>query len=663
MSPRTPRKPPTKVPDSSLTTDLPSPRHDTSTRAAWTHGIEVSPPPGQRPASDTTLQPASFEVTAMPGAVTSLNAGDGSVSRYWLSESFVHGMQPPNAEGLRYIVGRQFVDVEHAGALRTAHVGLDESLGVYRMKLLTERFASGPVLYKNETSSTWRMTAQQAAEPSTHPTPHAREQMGDAPPAKRPRPAKVVSYIDSSLYPDRHTANAQGYHQFRSSRQDAAPTLYAFRDQYGRYVSVDPPSAGVDAQPTHLLHWTDHEIWTQYGIHGQDLERFRVQAQASGRPPQWAEPTLTDNPVNDLLADALRWLHPAMTETERRHFLQTYNLLPSQLIRLREQMKNNPLIPEWAEAHKRLTEDTANPGRLDQLSQAFVEELNLKRDGRHEWYYPETSMMPELREALLAKAGYLRNINNCLYRTDIPALFRGDERTPFELANDGTMLPRYSHGPGATTHKPLSATFSLKEGMMYASAPDPEYLTYNRQTNKYPGRAADDSSASDGSDTESTSSSEWPESGSPAAWDRERHYERTREQQKEMFLYLLDTRKLEVVPHEENMAFNSAARNNSPTWFPSDDVEGLISVSPKGLDAERIWLLNSALNKAAKVDDIRDIAGDVRAGRMEEATHSGAYNRHEYDQLIDEVETAGKPIIKLSGNKEEYGYDIVWPND
>jgi hypothetical protein len=244
-----------------------------------------------------------------------------------------------------------------------------------------------------------------------------------------------------------------------------------------------------------------------------------------------------------------------------------------------------------------------------------------------------------LREALLAKLGYRRNKNNCLYRTDIPALFRGDERTPFEVANDGAMLPRYSHRPGATTHKPMSATFSLNEGLMYASAPDPEYLRFNSQTNKYPGRNTDDSDsdASDASDTDSSESSEWSDAGSPVPWDHERNYRSTRARQTEMFLYALDTRNLEVVPHE-----------------------GLISVTKKGLEAERIWLLNSALTKGANVHDIEAQAGS-RGDRIEAATHAGHANKHEYDQLIDEVEAAGKPMLRLSGNKNEFGHDVIWP--
>ena len=599
------------------------------------------------------------------------------MTKYWLSANFLRGMQAPDADGLRYIVGRKFVDVDDGGVLQTAHVDLDANLGVYRMKLLTEQHPSGPILYKNETGSTWRLTAQISEKPVTgddfqtgsgtatkRPAPSSSEQPATMVVPKRPRSSDTPTYINQRLYTaSMRSPDAQGYHEFKPrSGSNQSDTRFAFKDRYGNWIEVDPPAGGFGSQPTHLTHWTDREIWELYGIHGRDIERFRSEAQASGKPPQWVEPNVTEDPVVNLLRDSLRWLHPTLTSNERQALLQSYNLLPSQLSRLQQHLQTELTLPPWALAHKRMTEDVGNPLYLDQFSRDAINELNLKRDARHDGYDPETSLTPALREALLAKLGYRRNKNNCLYRTDIPALFRGDERTPFEVANDSAMLPRYAHHPGATTHKPMSATFSLNEGLMYASTPDPEYLRFNSQTNKYPGRNTDDSDsdASNASDTDSSESSEWSDAGSPIPWDHERNYQSTRARQTEMFLYALDTRNLEVVPHEENHSFNSAARDTPPTWFPDDDYEGLISVTKKGLEAERIWLLNSALTKGAKVYDIEAQAGS-RGARIEAATHAGHANKHEYDQLIDEVEAAGKPMLKLSGNKNEFGYDVIWP--
>jgi hypothetical protein len=677
MSPKIPRKPPLSAVQSSDPANPATSRPDTPLTTGTPPGYRLPgfpdyanpmPDTGARPVTDLPRTPAVV-IHEMPTTSQTLPVHDGSAAKYWLNDDFLRGMKPADSDGFRWIVGRRFVDVEYQGNLYTTHVGLDES-GLFRSKLLTERQPSGPRLYKNDGRPTWRLS-EQASETQAMgnelPTPGASQKRPAAvtsePDAKRPRAASTPTFIDLRLYAhSSRSPDAQGYYAFTPIRKtDAADTRFAFKDRFGNWIEVDPPVAGFGAQPTHLKHWTDHEIWALYGIQGEDIRRFRAEAQTHGRAPQWAESATTNNPANDLARDALRWLHPGMTLKQREALLQSYNLLPSQLTRLRQDLKGGHTIPQWAQVHKRLTEEVSNPRRLDKWSQQAVNELNLKRDARHDWYSPETSLTLEVREALLKKLGYLRNKNNCLYRTDVPALFRGDERTPFELANDGFMLPRYHHEPGATTHKPMSATFSLNEGQMYARTPSAEYLLYNSQTHKYPGRSADDSgSESDNSDSHSSTSSDWSEPASPIYWDHDRHYEPTRTRQAEMFLYALDTRHLEVVPHEENMSFNSAARDTPPTWFPSDDFEGLISVTRSGLDSDRIWLINSALTKAVQIDHIKEQAG-ASAERIEAATHAGHHNKFEYDQLIDKAETAGKPVLRLSGNGDEFAYDIRWP--
>ncbi len=666
MSPKIPRKPhqpSTQQPDPDTSrpqrTDPPVPAGGPPVfrLPGLPSGQDPAHPAGGRPIIDNT--PPAVIVQTMPATSPARLASDNSPDTYWLHDDFLRGMKPADDDGFRWIVGRQFVDVEYEGGLRTTHVGKDVA-GVYHCKSIYKRIAAGPALYKNEGQLTWRLTEHPApAIASTkRPAPPTSDQPAIAPVAKRLRPAP----LDWNLYkPSPRSPDAQGYYEMEPSfGLKKAITQFAFRDSFGNWVPVDPPAGGFGAQPTRLKHWTDHEIWQAYRIHGEDLVRFRSDAQASGKRPLWAVPEVT-NPHRDLLRDTLRWLHPAMNLTQREAFLQSYNLLPSQLTRLHQDLKTELNMPQWAQAHKRLIADIDNPQRLEQMSQDAIKELNLKRDARHDWYSPETSMTAPVREALLSKLGYLRNKNNCLYRTDVPGLFRGDERTPFELANDGFMLPRYHHEPGATTHKPMSATFSLKEGQMYAREPDPEYLRFNSQTNKHPGRAPDDSTSdSDASDTESTTSSEWSDAASPVPWDHDRHYESTRTRQQEVFLYVLDTRHLEVVPHEENMSFNSTARDTPTTWFPTDDFEGLISVSRSGLHADRIWLLNSALTKAVKIHDIKAQAG-ASAERIEAATHAGHQNKSAYDQLIDKAEAAGKPVLRLSGNGDEFAYDIRWP--
>lgn len=677
MSPKTPRKtissPLHKSPETIATTDTFESQPDISIRATGpdAHGTYSNshPVPTTRPVDPVSITPAVV-ITAMHGQSAGISALHAiPVREYWLSKAFVRGMGEPNEEGFLYIVGRKFVEVEHEGLLQMAHVDFDSVMGAYRLKKLSERNPLGPPVYKNPTRLTWRLSESPAvtdvlevasSTAQKRPLPAANQPTE----AKRNRPTDPPRRIDTAHYvltgrsPDR-----QGYYEFapRAQPHSGAPhTLFAFADGHGGWTHIDTPTGGFDAQPVYLKHWTDQEIWELYGIEGQAIERFRSQAQTSGQRPDWVTPNEARNPAMALIRDSLRWLYPGMSPTQRETWLQSYNLLPSQLTRLQQHMNTQLVMPEWAAAHKRMTEDATAPQHLTQISEQFAAELNLKRGARHPWYDPEKSLTGAFREALLTRMGYLRNKNNCLYRTDVPALFRGDDRTPFELANDSAMLPRYAHTAGATTDKPISATFSLNEAQMYGSAPDPEYLRFNTQRNKHPGRATDDSSSDSDSDTDSISTSTDSDNDDSIGWDHDRRYTTTRDRQQVMFIYALDTRGLEVMPREENYSFNLSATDNPVTWFPDDNFEGLVSVNKKGINADRIWLLDSSLSKGAKVDDINELAAD-RAEYIEEMTHAGSRNTFEYDQLINAVEAAGKPILRLSGKKDEFADDIIWP--
>ncbi len=613
----------------------------------------------QRPSVDQSPSPA-VEITPITPRNVAEHPVDSSIEKYWLSEELLRNMAAADDTGVRYIVGRKFVDVEYDGTLHTANVDQTPVQGAYRLRLLTELKASGPLVYKNPHAPTWRLA-------ESPPSAAKRPATGtdDAPLAQRPRATATIEYVDAGAYVETmRSPDAQGYYELRP--RTLLPTrpsdmLFAFRDRYGRWVKVDPPSGGFGAQPANLPHWTDKEIFDLYRIHGQDVERFRAQVQTSGLRPQWVEPVTAENPFKSLLNDGLRWLHPSFTASQRETWLQSYNLLPSQIasLQLHLHRHSESTFPQWAESHKQMAQNLSDPRQLEQFALDTARELELKRGAKHAWYDPERCMTAPVREALLGKLGYRRNKHNLLYRTDVPALFRGDDRSPFEMANDDTMLPRMKHKPGATTDdRPMSATFSLKEAMMYGKEPDPEYLLYNSQTHKHPGKQRSDD-ASDSSDTESSDASDSSDDDGAVAWTRERNYTAVRTRQTDMFIYLLDTRGIEVVPREENVSFNSDAEKN-PVWFPEDDYEGLISATPKGLEASRVWMLNATLTKAANIKDITRLA-DSRAETLEAVSHAGHSTQHQYDELIDKAEALGNEIVRLSGRKNEYGDDIVWP--
>jgi hypothetical protein len=372
-----------------------------------------------------------------------------------------------------------------------------------------------------------------------------------------------------------------------------------------------------------------------------------------------------------------------------RH-LQPYNLSTRQLSRLVGDLQADGRFPQWAEDHKRLSTDATNAHRLDEAyAELLPEIMNLRHySTRHISF--ESSFTRPFLDDLLAKAGYKRNKNNCLYRTDIPAMFRGDDRTPFEFFN-GHMLPRQDHVGGSTTQQAVSATFSLQEASGHArSVSEVEAILYDSQFHKYPGKprnifdpnnrdrdSGDENSSSSGDESDSSSDNSMQ-------WNRDKNYFAKRVNQTTGFRYLFDTRNVEVVPGDENVSFNNHAQitNEAGTRanFPDDALEGHVSVSTRGLSADRIWLINSTGTRAAKVNDVCAVYmsqpeaainpySSKKSMPIEERTWSGVDNSHEYDYLIDQVANVNKPVINLSDKRtysetlgsDVFSSDIVFP--
>ncbi|WP_244142416.1 hypothetical protein [Pseudomonas allokribbensis] len=477
------------------------------------------------------------------------------MNSYLLNPGLLRNMQPANEDGLRYIVGRTFVDVKDSG---TVYVEFDTNLGSYRAMDLYKKLSPGPVLYRNAGESTWS--------PDSHI------------PLKRPGPQ--INDIDTRL----------------PAKQPLTTPLSA------------------------------HEATTQ------------------------------------LLNDSLLTMYPLMTLGQRVELLRSYNLSPRQHIQLHNDLITDPrVMPEWAEQHHLRSRDENDSSRFDQLHDEIEPLLLPVRNGtlRSNLVDFDKSVTREFLDAFLTRLGYLRNSSDCLYRTDIPGLFRADERTPFEFYNDGRMLPRLKHPRGATTEKPISATVSHQLVKMYGGrgtdAPDPEYLRYNSQRNIYPGRKPGESDNDSGN-----SDNDWSDV-SDIELDSERNYETIRHDQQFIFSYVIDTRRMEVVLNEENHLLNLAALEKS-AWFPEDELEALISTSKRGIESERLWLLDSTFTRAAKVDDVAAEAQSSYIGSdIEARTHSGVANQREYDALIDAVARAGKPILSLPSGKDWFANDIVWP--
>ncbi|VVO40333.1 hypothetical protein PS710_05799 [Pseudomonas fluorescens] len=554
----------------------------------------------------------------------------------------------PDGNGLRIYKGRWFVDVKvdrNDTGTQTVMVEFDTRLNTYRAKLPHEQGVFGPPLYRNAGSNVWSLD-------------------------------KPLTYFENYRDSVENVPDAQGYYSVRRAGSTIAEPAsgFAFRDENYRWVEVDPVQARGDASlPLKLAQWTDGEIWSLYRIHGPEILLFRAQAQATGKAPSWVR--RFEKPYDDLyLIDSLKWVYPHLSVEELTELRRSYNMPQTQQIRLRQDLASGQM-PEWAEEHKRLTQDKDNAQRFKLIAEELEPYiLRLRNDGDHSdgSLRPLKQYTDEFLDGYLEHAGYRRNVHGALYRTDIPSMFRGDSRTPIELARDRRLIHLKGNPTGSTTKRGLSATFSLTNAIWYQNnfGGFDHARDYNSQANLYPGRRSD----SDSNSTAGYRDGDESDSDSSFVFDDSKDYPALRRNQKLSFLYAIDTRGVEVVPGVENDRLNRI-----DIAFEHDSHEGRISMPTRGISAERIWLINSELTRAARVEDILAQAGDT-ADAIEKATWAGdnsftsqnlkwdAKTRESYfvpftayDALIDQIAASGKPVLELPKDVPIYANDIVWP--
>jgi hypothetical protein len=550
-----------------------------------------------------------------------------------------------DADGLKSHKGRKFADIAHedgSAAGLTVMVAFHDLIKAYRARLPSERVPSGPPLYRVADSNVWSLKKPIEYYPPDRYTQYERQ---------GPRYRQVP---DPQGYYAVHEFAHMKYQGEVITKSNAG---FALEGIFGRMVKVDPSEARGDTSiPLKLANWTDAEIWKVYNIYGAEVVAFRAEAQASGRAPDWARRVDTNDHHTSLM-DSMKWSHPQKSRSECAELLRSYNLTIAQQKRLLADMDNG--FPEWTEQHKKLTQNTLDERRFDQIAEEmepFI--LRMRNEGENHDFdsHPVEQRYEEsFLKSYLEHVGYKRNQHYYIYRTDIPAMFRADLRTPFELARDKRLVKLRGNPSDSTTKSAFSATFGAANGLSYMEF---DYYSnprhYNSQANLYPGHFSD----SDSSSGHRHNSAE--ESDTSFEMDHSRDYPLLRRKQTLGFLYVIDTRGIEVVPRVENIYLNDKD-------FDGDTLEGRISMPTRGISAERIWLLSSDLSQAARVEDILRKAGDS-AEAIEKATWAGTdgadFMRHgatAYDHLINRIARAGGVVLKLPKGQNSYSNDVTWP--
>ncbi|WP_438299887.1 hypothetical protein [Pseudomonas sp. NMS19W] len=401
------------------------------------------------------------------------------------------------------------------------------------------------------------------------------------------------------------------------------------------------------------IYWRDIDIWNLYRIDGEDISRFRLDVAFYGKPPEWASQREFPSRREQLMEYLRLWTNLDSRLKSREEVIarfQPYNLSISQLERLVSELsptgqfnsRINDELPAWAQAHQASTLVVTDPKVFEPyLTEIHAEIIRLRNQGGGTSLLKE-SLTPPFFHDLLLRCGFKINRHGYLYRLDIPAVFKVDNRTPFDIARSATLTPSTSSVGRSTSETAVSTMFSLKTALKLAN----EFFD-----------------ATGSHDTRTKTGSETHHTQSVASQTQSRRM---------MFVYLLDTRNVEVVPGQDNRAYNSARLSQSPadeqSRFPSMKMEGHVSSPPTGLAARRVWLVKSDMTRAATVEDVylqslAQATGSSQnpADTIEARTLSENLNRDDYDALIEGVAKARKRVIDLPAGQDVFSTDIIFP--
>lgn len=337
-----------------------------------------------------------------------------------------------------------------------------------------------------------------------------------------------------------------------------------------------------------------------------------------------------DNGSSDTLKDqatlrALKTVLPSQGKQAVEDLLRSFNMVRAQRQRLTLDVTASGELPAWALEHRTQSMNPANLQRFAALEPLVQGMIRSMRESAG--FYPSGSQRIAVAnfsqaflEAFALQAGYRFNSQNSLFRTDLPALLRGDSYSPVEFAvHGGLRITPGSHWESYIESGAIPASLNRRDAQAYADNLDDQNLRYNSQE--------DDSPALPSSDEDSPP-------GNPASpFDLP-----VRLNQRQGFLYLLDTRGHETVGVAENIIFNPRESHLNGGVVGS---EVHLGATGGRFPVQRMWLMHSDASKAVRVDRLYEAFGDA-LGRLQDDTYAGRINRAEYDWLIGRMPEADR---------------------
>ncbi|WP_300728765.1 hypothetical protein [Pseudomonas sp.] len=307
---------------------------------------------------------------------------------------------------------------------------------------------------------------------------------------------------------------------------------------------------------------------------------------------------------------------------------KSFNMTGANRLRLKNELRTTGKVSAWAQQHRVGSMNISNPQRFDEIhsvvrsridelqntSQGFIDNLNrvLVND-----------FSDDFLQAYALSRGYKINVRDALFREDIGAVYRADFRTPSDICRENAIQVTSTELPDqCTTGRAMLGSFNFMDATRFSKNEQLEMLIQD--------------SLSPPSSPGSQASSLSEERYNPAL------------EQKQGFVYLINTRGKEVVPLLDNNLINSKVFFISyPRYYSHVHVS--VGRGQQKIASNHVWLVKYDGTEAAPINSLFEhlreplsfyessIESGARGARADTLSHNlfVAANNHPSIQVRD----------------------------
>lgn len=281
---------------------------------------------------------------------------------------------------------------------------------------------------------------------------------------------------------------------------------------------------------------------------------------------------------------------------------QGFNMTDAKRLQLKNELRSTGKIPAWAQQHKIDSLNVSNPQRFNDIHSVVrtsIDDLQNTPSGTfsslHRVLVKDFS--DEFLQAYAHSRGYKTNVRNAFYRDDIEAVYRADFRTPSDIYDENAIrVTRTELDDEWTTDRSMLGSFNFEDATNFSRGERLEMLIQD-------------------------SFSPPPSPGSSSSSSSLEGYHYALEQ-KQGFVYLINTRGKEVVPLLDNHLINSQVFFlSSPRYYSHVHVS--VGSGQRGIASNHVWLVKYDGTEAASINSLCEhLRGQL--GIYESGIESGA---------------------------------------